>query len=153
LRTLVLLLVLAGCATPPRAPTVPIPLRNPTAPVASQIDVTQDRLAGDWIVVQGAGLPPGTRVTIGTDLLRTETPTQSKVSTFTPRGQGRYDTGDGPLWVHWIDVGNRTAALGDPSGSRVWIMDRAASGSPDRIRAAREILDWYGYDLMRMVGP
>ncbi len=75
------------------------------------------------------------------------------MTSFTERGQGRYDTEEGPLWVHWLDVGDRTAAIGDPSGRTVWIMDRTATGSPDRIAAAREILDWYGYDLARLLGP
>jgi apolipoprotein D and lipocalin family protein len=60
--------------------------------------------------------------------------------------------GGAPLWVHWLDFDNRTAALGAPDGSRVWIMDR--SGAPaERLSAAREILDWYGYDLSRLRGP
>ena len=41
--------------------------------------------------------------------------------------------------------------LGDPNGTRVWIMDR--TGRPgDRLRPAQEILEWYGYDLSRMEG-
>jgi apolipoprotein D and lipocalin family protein len=80
------------------------------------------------------------------------TASRETVTSFMARGQGRYETGDGPLWVHWLDVGNRTAAIGDPWGGRVWIMDRTGTSSPDRIRAAREILHWYGYDLTRLVG-
>ncbi|NIY99674.1 lipocalin, partial [Salipiger sp. HF18] len=36
-------------------------------------------------------------------------------------------------------------------GARVWIMDR--TGRPgERLTAAREILEWYGYDLRRLDG-
>ena len=52
-------LVLSGCAPAPELPRAPIPLRNPTAPVASQANATLERLQGRWIVVQGAGLTPG----------------------------------------------------------------------------------------------
>ncbi|NIY98233.1 lipocalin, partial [Salipiger sp. HF18] len=62
MRRLALALVLCGCAAAPELPQAPIPLRNPAAPVASQADVTQGRLGGDWVVVQGAGLTPGARL-------------------------------------------------------------------------------------------
>ncbi|KMK67293.1 lipocalin [Puniceibacterium sp. IMCC21224] len=147
-----LCLVLAGCASAP-PPAGPVPLRNPTAQIASQLDATPDRLAGDWIVVQGAGLEPGTRIRIATDQLRVETVDGTMITSFTSLGQGRFQTEEGALWVHWIDISDRTAALGDPGGARVWIMDRAATSSPDRLKVAREILDWYGYDLSRVMAP
>lgn len=71
----------------------------------------------------------------------------------TPLGQNRWHlTGsDGStrpdLWLIWIDDGLRTAAIGTPDGSFGWILDRAASGGQDRILAAREILDFNGYDV------
>lgn len=142
---LLALLAVAGCAAPAVLPVVPIPLRNPTAPIASQADVTMARLSGDWIVVQGAGIAPGTRLSFGADAVRIgggSVPLKSA----TP---GRMHLGDEVIWVHWIDADNRTAALGNPDGGRVWVMDRA--GKPgERLRAAREILSWYGYDLSRM---
>ncbi|KUF11694.1 lipocalin [Pseudoponticoccus marisrubri] len=143
------LTLLAACASAPEAPsTVPttIGLRNPTAPVASQADATLARLAGDWIVLQGGAVAPGTRLRIGPEGLRLNGVTLPLVD----EGQGRFRLGETRLWVHWLDADNRTAALGDPDGGRVWIMDR--TGRPgERLRAAREILDWYGYDLDRLV--
>ncbi|QUJ75246.1 lipocalin family protein [Sulfitobacter albidus] len=50
------------------------------------------------------------------------------------------------LWVLWVDEGFRTALVGSPDGTFAWILDRAATGGADRIRAAREILDFNGYD-------
>lgn len=149
-RLLPLALVLAGCmADAPDAPlpTVDIPLRNPTAPVASQSDASIDRLQGGWVVVAGAGLRPGETVTIS------DTGMTLRGVTFPMRGlgEGRFDVAGDPLWVHWLDVGARTAVLGDPNGARVWIMDR--TGKPgDRLAPAREILEWYGYDLGRVDG-
>ncbi|MDJ0820888.1 MAG: lipocalin family protein [Paracoccaceae bacterium] len=146
MRALVAALFLAGCAaTPDPLTDVTIPLRNPTAPVASQADVTLDRLQGDWRVVSGSGITPGARLQIrGAQMV-----IDGVVLALTDDGEGRLKLSDETLWVHWLDIGNRTAAVGDPAGSRVWIMDR--TGAPrERLKAAREILDWYGYDLSRM---
>jgi len=65
-------------------------------------------------------------------------------------GEGRFalirpGTAAVPLWVHWADTGRRTAALGNPDGAFWLVIDRTRTASPDRIRAARDILDWYGY--------
>lgn len=142
-----LLLALAGCAAIP-ATKDPLPLRNPTAPIASQADVTLHRLSGTWIVVQGAGLPPGTPLRFA----RTQAQVAGRPVTLTAGRQGRFTLDGEEIWVFWLDADNRTAALGDPHGRRVWIMDR--TGQPaERLRAAREILDWYGYDLTRLEAP
>ena len=148
MKALVLLVVLAACTAPPGRP-VTSGLRDSAAPVASQLDATEARLAGDWVVVQGAGVDPGARIRIAPGRMRIDG-AQIGDTALVALGQGRFRTDAGPLWVHWLDVANRTAALGDPGGSRVWIMDRTASGSPDRTAAAREILGWYGYDLTRL---
>lgn len=51
------------------------------------------------------------------------------------------------FWVLWVDEGFRTAVVGSPDGGYGWILDRQATGGDDRIEAAREILDFNGYDL------
>lgn len=143
MRALCLVLALAGCSAAP--PTTDLPLRNPTARVASQADAALTRLSGEWRVVQGAGLPPGTRLRFGGP----EAVIGGRAMPVADDGQGRLTLDGGPVWVYWIDADNRTAALGDPDGQRVWIMDR--TGAPgERLRAAREILAWYGYDLERL---
>lgn len=143
MRALCLVLAMAGCAAAP--PTTDLPLRNPTARVASQADAALGRLSGDWHVIEGAGLRPGTRLRFGAR----EAVIGGRVMPVTDDGQGRLTLDGGPVWVYWIDADNRTAALGDPDGRRVWIMDR--TGTPgERLRAAREILAWYGYDLARL---
>ena len=52
--------------------------------------------------------------------------------------------------VLWLDADNRTAAIGAPDGRIGWIMDRSPRGGADRIAAAREIMEWQGYDMARM---
>lgn len=50
------------------------------------------------------------------------------------------------LWVLWVDDGFRTALVGSPDGTFAWILDRSGTGGADRLRAAREVLDFNGYD-------
>jgi len=50
------------------------------------------------------------------------------------------------LWLIWIDDSGRTAALGEPDGRYAWVLDRSTKGGLDRIKAAREVLDFNGYD-------
>lgn len=54
-------------------------------------------------------------------------------------------------WVLWTDAGFRVAAIGTPSGEFGWIMTRGAERA-DLMAAAREILEWNGYDLTRLRG-
>lgn len=134
-----------GCTAQAPRPDVTIPLRNPTAQVASQADVTPSRLAGDWIVVEGAGIAAGTAVSFSA----TQVQIGAQVLAFDMTGPGRFSLAGQDIWVHWLDISDRTAAMGDPAGGRVWILDR--SGTPgERLKAAREILEWYGYDLSRI---
>lgn len=138
-----LVLLLAGCTAAP--PVGGVPLRNPTAPVGSQVDATLARLSGEWRVVQGAGLAPGARLRFGAS----QAVLAGEGVPVSDAGRGRLDLGGETVWIYWIDADNRTAALGDPDGARVWIMDR--TGRPGaRLTAARAILDWYGYDLTRL---
>ncbi|MDT8854104.1 lipocalin family protein [Paracoccaceae bacterium Fryx2] len=58
-----------------------------------------------------------------------------------------------PLWVLWVDDGYRTLVIGTPSGDFGFILNRGGPLPPDRLQAAREILDWNGYDLTRLRQP
>ena len=53
-------------------------------------------------------------------------------------------------WVLWVDQDYRTAVVGAPDGRAGWILNRTPDISPDRMVAAREILDFNGYDLSRL---
>jgi len=55
------------------------------------------------------------------------------------------------FWVLWVDEGFRTAAIGTPDGSFGWILDRKRTGGPDRIAAARDVLEFNGYDISKIV--
>jgi apolipoprotein D and lipocalin family protein len=50
-------------------------------------------------------------------------------------------------WVLWVDEGYRTAVVGTPSGRAGWILNREPQIPPDRLAAARSVLEFNGYDL------
>lgn len=169
------LALLVGCtAPPPPSPERPV-LRDPTANFASQVDVTAQDLDGVWVVRQTAGpiWTLGSRYLFSVNenqLLLTQSPplpddwdplTGSLPFTLTtffdPIGPGRWAgtafanaPPDMVFWVLWMDFDRRTVALGDPDGTFVAILDRSETGGEDRIAAAREILDWFGYDLTQL---
>ena len=56
-----------------------------------------------------------------------------------------------PYWVLWVAEDYRTAVVGVPSGRAGWVLHRDPTMPPDRMRAAREVLDFNGYDVDRLV--
>jgi apolipoprotein D and lipocalin family protein len=55
-----------------------------------------------------------------------------------------------PYWVLWVDEGYRTAVVGVPSGTSGWILNRDPQIPADRLEAARQILEFNGYDLNQL---
>ena len=55
-----------------------------------------------------------------------------------------------PYWVLWVDEGYRTAVVGQPNGRAGWVLNREPEIPQDRWTAAREVLDFNGYDLSRL---
>lgn len=175
MRRLILCLALAGCTAVPQGPAPEVYLlRNPTAPLGSQVDVSAAELSGTWIVRQAApGAWPGEATQLrfraeGDDLiLLASAPACTGAGSCVPVAlryraglPGRWGGGapadlpglDLPaeFWVLWTDADRRTLVLGDPDGRFAVILDRAATGGADRIAAARRILESYGYDLSRL---
>lgn len=145
------LLALAACA-----PSTTDGFRDRTAPIAATTRFEPEQLAGDWWV-------------------RAEFTEDQRVArqvSYQLDGAAAFAIGpkDGPLvrhdltegarwqasktqpevWLLWVDTGYRTAAIGTPDGSFGMILDRAPSGGADRIAAAREILEWFGYDMTKL---
>lgn len=52
-----------------------------------------------------------------------------------------------PWWVLWVDTDYRTLVIGTPSGRFGFILNRDPVLPQDRLIAAREILEFNGYDL------
>lgn len=134
------------------AEDIDIPLRNPTAPLGgtSRFDVT--RFAGDWETVGClGGCDAQVSYIEATDgvLVRAVGEDQTPYTISAP-GVLREMGGEGTLVVMWIDEGFRTAAVGDADGRWAAILNRGRTGGADRIRAAREILDFNGWDVSQL---
>ncbi len=159
------LLALAACGRAAPTPPAEAPsFRDRAQPIASTTRGTPQDLAGEWVISQAyPGLPfatPGTQVALALDgngaaVWRFAAPggTRDLVTAtglpgrFVPQGEGAPE-----LWVLWVDDDFRTAVIGTPDGRAGWIMDRPGEASPDRTRAAREMLDFNGYDVTRLAG-
>ena len=162
----------AACTPEPPVLTPVEVFRNPAAQIASQTNVTADRMAGDWAIRQRfaaqtsplsgmllSTLPNGAlQLSIITgQCLEDVCVEEETLVLFASTGPGRWTPVDPPagliddeLWVMWMDFDDRTAAIGTPSGEFGWIMDKNLTGGADRIIAARDIMDWFGYDLARL---
>ena len=71
-------------------------------------------------------------------------------------GPGRFAvSGKGGIgqdwWVLWVDEGYRTLVIGNPSGEFGFILNRGRSLPPDRLAAAKEVLDFNGYDTEKLM--
>jgi apolipoprotein D and lipocalin family protein len=158
-RALLGLLALVACAPEPEAPAPAASFRDRSVPIGSTTRGTVGDLAGDWVIAQSFPGPafaaPGRRLRVepeagGGAILRFEGAGDLRAASA---GPGRLSVEGGPeLWVLWVDDDFRTAALGTPDGSLGWIMDRPGQASGDRTAAAREVLDWSGYDVARLSG-
>lgn len=165
--SLFLALALVACAAP--APPPVTGLRDTGKPIYSNAVYDPARITGTWNQVAtftaaaDPGCPPG-RVTIAgsagaltheADLCLGGTlSTSSGPLDITGPGRVRPERAVGALdaewWLLWVDVDYRTLVVGNPAGSFGFILDRSTSLPVDRLAAAREVLDWNGYDLGKL---
>ncbi len=54
------------------------------------------------------------------------------------------------LWVLWVDADYRVAVIGTPDGSFGRIISRTPTVRGDLLAAAKEVLDFNGYDVTRL---
>ena len=164
---------LVACAPEPIVPPQPVEVfRDTAAQIASQADVTAARMAGDWAIRQRFAAPRTPLLGLTLAALPNEALQMSVLGgdciddvcieieilvLLEKTGPGRWTARDpqehlpdGELWVMWMEFDSRTAAIGTPSGEFGWIMDKNIAGGGDRITAARDIMDWFGYDVPRL---
>ena len=139
------------------------PLRSSGDPIYSNASFDLSRLTGTWVQVAGFAAEPGCaggRATFSKDLSGATTGDaricmagrlQGWSGAVAPVGPGRFTIGGGEAWwVLWDDADNRTLVIGTPSGAFGFVLDRTGDLPADRLAAAREILDFNGYDLARL---
>ncbi|EPX80833.1 lipocalin family protein [Litoreibacter arenae] len=166
-------LVLMGLAAcEPKPAFVADGFRDTNVVITSSTRFDFMRFAGDWMVIESFEQTPR-EVTVSRLTFKPEAGGYRYISKaaisplaadaeggdwpFLTVGQfGRLspEVGD-PVWVIWVDEDHRTAALGTPSGRFGMIVNRTKSLRPDRLKAAREILAFNGYDItkLRKVSP
>ncbi len=158
---LIALVLLAGCAATPASVAG---YRNPGKQIYSNAVLDNDKLVGRWVQVAEFA-PPGApactpggaeiaRGTAGLTLAANLCLGGQKTGFSGPlavAGPGRFAPPKGEVWwVLWADVGYRTLVIGTPSGRFGFILDKGGDLPGDRMRAAREVLEWNGYDLARL---
>jgi len=153
--------LLAACAVTPASV---VGYRNSGKQIYSNAVLENDKLVGRWVQVaefaaQGApACKPGgaeiSRGAAGLTLAANLCLGGQRVGFSGPlamAGPGRFTPPKGEVWwVLWADVGYRTLAIGTPSGRFGFILNKGADLPADRMRAAREVLEWNGYDLARL---
>ncbi len=161
IRALPLLLLLAACAAPQAG------YRAAGASISSMAVLDPALLAGEWVEVAGfhgpgegcalGDLRLNARQDGGFDALLSGCRGGSVAGVTGPRQAVRVAPGRisvaglaDPLWLLWVDGDYRTMVVGTPSGRIGAVLNRPGGISGDRLAAAREILDWNGYDLSRL---
>jgi apolipoprotein D and lipocalin family protein len=144
--------------------------RDTGVPISSIATFDTARYAGTWYEVASFPVPfqAGCRNTIATytaaengtfDVLNicdTDDGPDQIAGTARVDGPGRLKIRlDGvpfaaDYWVLWVDTDYRTAVVGTPSGRAGWILNREPVIPADRLKAARDILAFNGYDLSQL---
>ena len=149
-------LLLGGCAAEPVA--TPVSFRAANAPIWSNAQFDISRLTGRWQQVAGFSTD-GKDCAPGGIEVSGKLPSQTIAGRLCLNGQslsfsgplsatgpGRLTVADQEWWVIWVDTDYRTMAIGTPSGAFGFILNRGGARPADRLRAAREIFDFNGYD-------
>ncbi|MCK0142466.1 lipocalin family protein [Aliiroseovarius sp. F20344] len=138
--------------------------RNTKRPISSTTRFDAARFAGKW-VIRGEFVHPGEKPLYGNVVVEAGAAGVSGIIVSNSTGSrerydasmntaGRIIVGTPPFgteyWVLWVDADYRTAAIGTPSGSFGWIIDRQRTGGEDRIKAAADMLAFNGYDKSRL---
>lgn len=139
--------------------------RDVTTQISSTTRYDTAQFAGQWFF-RGEFVHPGEEPQRGKLEFRPNAGKIAQIALYAANGRvtdiydvdqplpGRFTLGEKPYqteyWVLWVDEGYRTAAIGTPSGSFGWILDRARSGGDDRIKAARDVFEFNGYNLARL---
>ncbi len=136
--------------------------RDAAVPITSVALFDPAQFAGHWEVIASyQGGPCGLDVVAAKagvlDLAQRGCSGDVSHSTAQVSGPGRYTPKSGlgkgvEHWVMWVDQTYRTAVIGTVGGEFGMILNRGQDIPADRLTAAREILDWNGYDLSQLKG-
>ena len=150
---------LVACAPVPTVPPAPsdITFRNPSANIGATARFDPMRFAGDWQVVARfvetgeSAAHDVIAVTYHQGKDRIVVVASEGAQTYAYDGTAVLRPKQGePLIIMWVDERFRTAVLGTTSGQDGYILDRKPNPRKDRLKAATEILKFYGWDTRRL---
>ena len=150
---------LVACAPAPTVPPAPsdITFRNPSANIGATARFDPMRFAGDWHVVARfvetgeSAAHDVIAVTYHQGKDRIVVVASEGAQTYAYDGTAVLRPKQGePLIIMWVDESFRTAVLGTTSGQDGYILDRKPNPRKDRLKAATEILKFYGWDTRRL---
>ena len=150
---------LVACAPVPTVPPAPsdITFRNPSANIGATARFDPMRFAGDWHVVARfvetgeSAAHDVIAVTYHQGKDRIVVVASEVAQTYAYDGTAVLRPKQGePLIIMWVDESFRTAVLGTTSGQDGYILDRKPNPRKDRLKAATEILKFYGWDTRRL---
>ncbi|WP_108815339.1 lipocalin family protein [Loktanella sp. Alg231-35] len=173
MRALALILLLAGCATQDSGGLFSV-YRDLETPIASKAVFEPARYQGQWYEVARYPVPfeagcVGVTAEYGLrddGLLSVLNICRNSDGSERSRIAGTAEiVGPGRLtvrfpsvpfvaadyWVLWTDESYRTAVVGSPNGRSGWVLNRDPVIPPDRLQAARDVLEFNGYDLSRLM--
>jgi apolipoprotein D and lipocalin family protein len=163
-----LLLALAACSRP-APPAAPALFRDTAVPVYSNAVFEEGRIVGQWQQVAAFAAADAPDCGAGqmrisgragalaheADLCLSGRRVQSSGG-LPITGPGRLTPAragaplDQQWWVLWVDTGYRTLVIGAPSGDFGFVLNRDGALPADRLVAAKEVLDFNGYDVARL---
>jgi len=151
-------IALVGCAPVPEAGEA---FRDLAAPITSVALFEPAKFAGHWETIASYDADSCALDVVATtsemiDLAERKCAGGVAHSIAQITGPGRLTPKGGAhkgqeYWVMWVDQTYRTAVIGTVTGEFGMILNRTADIPSDRLQAAREILDWNGYDLTRLI--
>lgn len=150
-----LLLALAACGGA-KSPLPPAPAPTGMGEMRSVVGYDLARLKGDWVQVAGNGCAQGRlNLALGPQGWQAKGGTCQAGDLSGPVqivGPGRlhFAGQPEPLWLVWADYDGRTMVLAPPSRRFAVIMDRGRI-SPDRMKAAKQMLAFNGFDPRQLV--
>lgn len=177
MRALWALVLLAACGTPQPGEEVGglfEVYRDTSVPIASKALFEPAKYLGTWyevarypvpfeagcvgVTAEYGALPDGV-ISVKNTCRNSDGSVRSVIEgTATVVGPGRLKVafpsvpfGAADYWVLWTDETYRTAVVGAPNGRSGWILNRDPVIPADRLKAAREVLDFNGYDLERLM--
>lgn len=148
--------LLSGCVTAPGSGEGGY--RDGDAPMGATTRFDPVRFSGDWVLVSGFGPTTTGRVAFINNAVQNTMTLSSDViagraGVYDISGAGiltRQSNAEDTLIVMWVDEGFRTAAVGTENGDFGAILNRKSDIPADRAAAARQVLDFYGWDISKL---